>query len=73
MIERLTAGELRVAELVARGWTNSEVAAALKLRPKTIEWRLTNVYRKLELRSRTELALHFAGTNPPSGVSGREA
>jgi LuxR family transcriptional regulator, maltose regulon positive regulatory protein len=49
-----------VAELVARGWTNSEVASALSLRPKTVEWTLTNVYRKLELRSRTELALRVA-------------
>jgi DNA-binding NarL/FixJ family response regulator len=45
VLERLTAGELRVAELVARGWTNSEVASALSLRPKTVEWTLTNVYR----------------------------
>lgn len=49
-----------MAELVAQGWTNCEVASALNLRPKTVEWTLTNVYRKLELRSRTELALHVA-------------
>jgi DNA-binding NarL/FixJ family response regulator len=60
VLEKLTAGEVRVAELVARGWTNSEVASALSLRLKTVEWTLTNVYRKLELRSRTELALHVA-------------
>ena len=60
MIERLTNGERRVVELVARGFTNDEVAAALDLRPKTAEWTLTNVYRKLRLRSRTELAIHMA-------------
>lgn len=43
--------------LVARGWTNREVADALNLRPKTVEWALTKVYRKLEVRSRTELVL----------------
>lgn len=64
MLETLTAGERRVAELVARGWTNEEVARALHLRAKTVEWTLTNVYRKLSLRSRTELALHVAKLDP---------
>src|SRR5207249_2428924 len=60
VLETLTFGERRVAELVARGWTNKEVASALDLRAKTVEWTLTNIYRKLHLRSRTELALHVA-------------
>lgn len=60
MLETLTARERRVAELVARGWTNEEVARALDVRSKTVEWTLTNVYRKLRLRSRTELAIHVA-------------
>jgi DNA-binding NarL/FixJ family response regulator len=64
VLETLTAGERRVAELVARGWTNEEVARALHLRSKTVEWTLTNVYRKLRLRSRTELALHVAKLEP---------
>jgi DNA-binding NarL/FixJ family response regulator len=58
--KQLTSGERRVVELVARGLTNQEVAAALDLRTKTVEWTLTNVYRKLRLRSRTELAIHVA-------------
>jgi DNA-binding NarL/FixJ family response regulator len=64
VLQTLTAGERRVAELVARGWTNEEVARALQLRSKTVEWTLTNVYRKLRLRSRTELAIHFAKLEP---------
>jgi DNA-binding NarL/FixJ family response regulator len=56
----LTASEYRVVELVARGWTNREVADALQLRPKTVEWALTKVYRKLEVRSRTELVLKLS-------------
>jgi DNA-binding NarL/FixJ family response regulator len=64
VLETLTAGERRVAELVARGWTNDEVARALDLRSKTVEWTLTNVYRKLRLRSRTELAIHVAKLEP---------
>ncbi|MGZ4400993.1 MAG: helix-turn-helix domain-containing protein [Gaiellaceae bacterium] len=60
MLETLSLAERRVAELVARGLTNEEVAAELSLRPKTVEWTLTNVYRKLHLRSRTELAVTIA-------------
>ena len=67
MLEGLTGGERRVADLVGRGWTNREIADELRLRPKTIEWTLTKVFRKLELRSRTELALRVATSKP--GVS----
>lgn len=60
MLDSLTTGERRIAELVAQGWTNAEVARELNLRAKTVEWTLTNVYRKLRVRSRTELAIHVA-------------
>jgi len=60
VLESLTKGESRIVDLVARGWTNKEVADQLNLRTKTVEWTLTNVYRKLHLRSRTELALKLA-------------
>lgn len=71
MLEDLTKGERRVVDLVARGWTNREVADELSLRTKTVEWTLTNVYRKLRVRSRTELALQVAelGRSPKSGIS----
>ena len=52
----LTPTELQVALLVAKGATNKEVGAALFLSPKTIETHLGRVYRKLHVRSRTELA-----------------
>lgn len=55
----LTAHELRVAALVARGLTNVEIGAELAVSPKTVESHLGSIYRKLELRSRTELALHI--------------
>ena len=61
MLESLTKGELRIVVLVARGWTNQEVADQLDLCTKTVEWTLTDVYRKLHLRSRTELAFKLAG------------
>jgi DNA-binding CsgD family transcriptional regulator len=53
--ERLTPQELQVALTVARGATNREAAAALFLSPKTIEFHLRNIYRKLGIKSRTQL------------------
>jgi DNA-binding NarL/FixJ family response regulator len=55
----LTPSEHRVAELVAQGRTNREVAAALFLAERTVETHLSHVYRKLGIRSRTELARRF--------------
>jgi DNA-binding CsgD family transcriptional regulator len=54
--EGLTAAERRVAELVAAGRTNREVAAELFLGERTVASHLTHVYAKLGVRSRTELA-----------------
>lgn len=55
----LTASERRVAELVASGLTNKDVAAALYISPKTVEHNLGRVYRKLGVRNRTELGRHI--------------
>jgi DNA-binding CsgD family transcriptional regulator len=52
----LTPGEERVAGLVAEGLTNREVAERLFMSPKTVDATLARVYRKLGVRSRTELA-----------------
>ena len=54
--DELTPQELEIARLVAGGATNREAATALYLSPKTIEAHLGRVYRKLRVRSRTELA-----------------
>ena len=55
-IHGLTPAEQRVADLVAEGKTNREVAAALFLGERTVASHLTHVYAKLGIRSRTELA-----------------
>jgi DNA-binding CsgD family transcriptional regulator len=52
----LTPTEQRVAALVAEGKTNKEVAAILVVADRTVESALTHIYRKLDVRSRTELA-----------------
>lgn len=51
----LTPSERRVAACVADGSTNREVAASLFISIKTVEFHLRNTYRKLGVRSRTEL------------------
>jgi DNA-binding CsgD family transcriptional regulator len=53
--DELTPHELRVARLVAGGRTNREVATELYVTHKTIEHHLSQVYRKLGIRSRTDL------------------
>jgi DNA-binding NarL/FixJ family response regulator len=45
-----------VAELAAHGALNSEIAASLYLSEKTVEAHLTQTYRKLGIRRRTQLA-----------------
>jgi ATP/maltotriose-dependent transcriptional regulator MalT len=52
----LTGREQEIAELVAAGRTNKEVAAQLVLSERTIEAHLRNAYAKLGVRSRVELA-----------------
>jgi DNA-binding CsgD family transcriptional regulator len=58
--EQLTPQELQIARLVAEGKTNRDVAATLFVTPKTVEFHLTRVYRKLGIHSRSELVLRMA-------------
>ena len=55
-IESLTPSELRVSRLAAEGRTNREVAQALYVTPKAVEYHLANAYRKLQIAGRGELA-----------------
>jgi DNA-binding CsgD family transcriptional regulator len=59
-VSGMTAAEARVAELVAAGRTNREVAGELFMSPKTVEAHLSRIYRKLGVRSRAELAHKLA-------------
>jgi DNA-binding NarL/FixJ family response regulator len=56
----LTPQELAVARLVATGMANREVAGELIVSPKTVEYHLGHVFAKLEIRSRTQLAIRLA-------------
>ncbi|MGW4526659.1 LuxR C-terminal-related transcriptional regulator [Amycolatopsis sp. NPDC004378] len=64
----LTLREREVAELVAGGASNRDVAGSLFVSPRTVELHLTNVYRKLAVESRTELAAALRGSAPSSGT-----
>jgi DNA-binding CsgD family transcriptional regulator len=53
--DELTAQELQIAHFVASGLSNRDVAAQLFLSPRTIDFHLRNVFRKLGISSRVEL------------------
>jgi DNA-binding CsgD family transcriptional regulator len=56
----LTPTEERVAELIASGRTYREAADGLFISPKTVQWNLSKIYRKLGIRSRAELPARLA-------------
>ncbi|MER6979492.1 response regulator transcription factor, partial [Streptomyces carpinensis] len=61
----LTPQEETVAQMVASGLSNREVAARLFISPKTVQFHLTRIYAKYGLRSRTELAARAAEQQEP--------
>jgi DNA-binding CsgD family transcriptional regulator/tetratricopeptide (TPR) repeat protein len=64
-LESLTASERRVAELVAGGQSNPQVARTLFISRSTVEAHLRSIFRKLEISSRHELAPLLAETETP--------
>ena len=59
--DALTPSEQRVAQLAAQGMTNREIAEALFVTSKTVEWHLRHAYRKLDVPSREHLAEALGG------------
>ncbi len=59
-LEALTASERRVAELAAEGLSNREIAQTLFVTARTVEGHLTNVFNKLDVKTRSGLPAALA-------------
>lgn len=61
----LSEREWEVLELVARGYTNMQIAEALRLSDNTVKFHLQNIYQKLGVSNRTEAAGYYFRTRVP--------
>lgn len=68
---QLTASELEVARLVASGLSNNQAAERLRVSRKAIEFHLANIYAKLQVSSRSQLAAKSEFLGTPEGTGAR--
>jgi len=53
----LTEHEIRILRLVAHGLTNRQIASFLKIKERTVEFHLSQIFQKLDVPSRTTATL----------------
>jgi len=62
-VESLTPREQQVAEAIARGLTNRQIAGEFGISPETVKRHLASIYGKLSLSGRVALAVHVIRTH----------
>ena len=63
----LTPAQTRVAELVAQGMSNREIASTLNMSPRSVEAHLTKIYREYGVRSRAQLVAAVSSARVATG------
>lgn len=53
--KKMSRREIEVVKLAAKGFSNKELASQLFVTEKTIKFHLTNIYKKMEVKSRSQL------------------
>ncbi len=70
-VDELTETERRIAALIAEGRTNREVASAMFVTENTVQTHVQHIFRKLGVRSRTELAARVLSARADAAPAAR--
>lgn len=68
-VSNLSAREMEIANYYAQGQTSKEIAEKLFISPATVRNHIATIYRKLEIRNKTELVNLMVASNTGSGIS----
>lgn len=63
MQNQLTTTEISILCFIAKGLKNKEIAKELKISPSTVKSHIENIFRKLEVRNRLQVAIYAAQNN----------